>query len=239
MFLIKILKENSILESKISDENKIRLNKLKLHDELKNVVINKLLGKNEENHRKFIEMSAKQTKALLVEVKIYSYFKKKRLLTEKRDLIKTQKNFLNYSFQSTKRSQTPIYGNCIIRKEKTNFYLNETIDERVYNNKFIKSKFPFNRTQLKISQRSDLTIKSSLNLHNLNILRKSPNNSTLLMNLNNLKKENLSRNKKLFMPFRSLNNSKGPTYKGKSIASKIIKTVFSYKIRKKFLIIKN
>ena len=99
--------------------------------------------------------------------------------------------------------------------------------------------YNFNRTQLKISQRSDLTIKSSLNLHNLNILRKSPNNSTLLLNLNNLKKENLSRNKKLFMPFRTLNNSKGPTYKGKSIASKIIKTVFSYKIRKKFLIIKH
>ena len=53
MILIKILKEKALIDNIMGEnENTILLNKLKIHEELKNMVINKLLNKINENHIK-------------------------------------------------------------------------------------------------------------------------------------------------------------------------------------------
>ena len=71
IILIKILKEKALIDNIVGDnENQILFNKLKLHDELKNTVINKLLAKNQENYRKNLEIASKQLKTSLIKVKL-------------------------------------------------------------------------------------------------------------------------------------------------------------------------
>ena len=71
IILIKILKEKALIDNIVGEnENQILFNKLKLHDELKNTVINKLLAKNQENYRKNLEIASKQLKTSLIKVKL-------------------------------------------------------------------------------------------------------------------------------------------------------------------------